>query len=483
MYGRLDGHGATEREMSARHGIVAYACYVPAYRLTGEELWRALGSGSPKGWRPVASFDEDSVTMGVEAARHLAGGADRPSAIHFATTTPAYADKTNATAIHAALDLGRDGLAVDHVGSARSATAALRAAEVDGGVAVLADLRTGRPGSADERSGADAGAAIRFGPAGESVAEVIASASTTAEFLDRWRTPGAIASEVWEERFGQEMYEPLIDRAVARALERAGVSTPDHVVVSSPHARVARAARRKHGGDATNGLPEVGYAGAADGVIALMSVLDVASPGQTILFVNAVDGCDALVLRARAEAGAGRRGLPLAAQIDRMREINYTTYLTWRGLIERELPRRPEPDRPASPPSARAEQWKFGFVGSVCSACSRVHLPPKRVCSNCGAIDRMEQRRLADVLGTIATYTVDRLAYSPFPPMIDAVVDFDNGGRYPLEVADADPNQIAIGTRVEMTFRRLYTTGGVHNYFWKARPADASAADGKRGGD
>jgi len=23
-----------------------------------------------------------------------------------------------------------------------------------------------------------------------------------------------------------------------------------------------------------------------------------------------------------------------------------------------------------------------------------------------------------------------------------------------------------------MTFRRLYTTGGVHNYFWKAKPLE-----------
>jgi hypothetical protein len=27
-----------------------------------------------------------------------------------------------------------------------------------------------------------------------------------------------------------------------------------------------------------------------------------------------------------------------------------------------------------------------------------------------------------------------------------------------------------MGTRVEMTFRRLFTADGIHNYFWKARP-------------
>jgi uncharacterized OB-fold protein len=53
--------------------------------------------------------------------------------------------------------------------------------------------------------------------------------------------------------------------------------------------------------------------------------------------------------------------------------------------------------------------------------------------------------------------------------MIDAVVDFDGGGRYTLEITDASPDEIDIGVEVEMTFRRLFTADGVHNYFWKAR--------------
>jgi 3-hydroxy-3-methylglutaryl CoA synthase/uncharacterized OB-fold protein len=457
--------------MAPSTGIITYASYLPAHRLSGEELRSALGAGSGKGTRPVASYDEDTTTMGLEAARHVvaAENAD-PPAIHFATTAPAYADKTNATAIHAALDLGHDGFAVDIAGSARSATAAIQAAEASGGVAVLSDMRTGRPGSADERGGADAAAAIRFGPVEDSVAEIIGTASTSAEFLDRWRSPGAIASDIWEERFGQEAYTPLIERAVERALAAAEIDSADHVIVSSPHARVAAAATRslRNGGVEP---PTAGYAGAADAGLYLTSVLDQAGSGESILLVNAADGCDAMVLRTRADAGAGRRGHPLGEQIDAGRDINYTTYLTWRGLIQRELPRRPEPDRPAGPPSARSEAWKFGFVGSACTVCGRVHVPPKRVCANCGATDQMERRRLADAPGTVATYTVDRLAYSPSPPMIDAVVDFDGGGRYTLEVTDAEPDQIEIGSRVEMAFRRLYTTGGVHNYFWKAKPA------------
>jgi len=167
----------------------------------------------------------------------------------------------------------------------------------------------------------------------------------------------------------------------------------------------------------------------------------------------------------------GRAGEPVAGQLEGGRDIRYATFLTWRGLLEREPPRRPEPDRPAGPPSARSEAWKFAFVGSRCEACGFVHVPPLRVCKGCGAVDRMERAPLAGQEGTVATYTVDRLAFSPAPPVIDVVVDFDGGGRATVEMTDASPDEVDIGTRVAMTFRRLYTTEGIHNYFWKARPS------------
>jgi uncharacterized OB-fold protein len=49
-------------------------------------------------------------------------------------------------------------------------------------------------------------------------------------------------------------------------------------------------------------------------------------------------------------------------------------------------------------------------------------------------------------------------------------VDFEGGGRFQCEMTDVDPKAVKIGDRVELTFRRLYTANGIHNYFWKARP-------------
>jgi hydroxymethylglutaryl-CoA synthase len=64
------------------------------------------------------------------------------------------------------------------------------------------------------------------------------------------------------------------------------------------------------------------------------------------------------------------------------------------------------------------------------------------------------------------------LAYSPSPPIVFAVLDFDGGGRFPVELTDVDPTPWTSGTGWTMTFRKLFTADGIHDYFWKpAKPA------------
>jgi uncharacterized OB-fold protein len=82
---------------------------------------------------------------------------------------------------------------------------------------------------------------------------------------------------------------------------------------------------------------------------------------------------------------------------------------------------------------------------------------------------------VAALNGTVATFTVDHLAYSPSPPVVQAVIDVDGGGRCTLEIADAEPDRLHVGARVGFTFRRLFTAGDVHDYFWKARLVDVGA--------
>jgi len=445
--------------------LIGYGAYLPRYRVAGGDI------GLRRGDRVVASFDEDSTTMAVAAAATAINGRRAPKHIYFATSSPAYADKTNATAVHAALGLPTASFAVDLCGTGRSAVGAWRMASHTGGLAVAADVRVGRPGSADEKLGGDGAAALLFGD-GDSLADVVGATSLTEEFLDRWRSPTAETGQQWEERFGAQRYGELIAAAVARTLEAANMGDADHVVLACPNTAIVKRAATLVKGERSTVTSPIGHSGAADALIALCGILDTAGAGETILVVSAVDGCDTLLLRTTDALAAARQPRPVSVQRATDLEVAHLTYLSWRGLVELEPPRRPEPDRPAAPPSSRAAGWKFGFTGSRCEVCGFTHLPPMRVCRQCGASDRMAAVPVAGLGGTIATYTVDRLAYSPSPPVVQAVVDVDGGGRCTLEIADAEPDRLTVGARVEFTFRRLFTAGGVHDYFWKARLAD-----------
>lgn len=445
--------------------LIGYGAYLPRHRLAGADI------GMRRGDRVVASFDEDSTTMAVAAAAAAIHGHGAPEHMYFATSSPAYADKTNATAIHAALALPASGFAADLGGTGRSTIAAWRLAATSGGIAVSADVRVGRPGSADEKLGGDGAAALLFGDA-PGIADLLATTSITHEFLDRWRVPTASTGQQWEERFGADQYGSLITAAVTRTLEQAGLHEADYVVLACPNSAVIKRATALVKGAVSTVTSPVGFSGATDAALALCEVLDRAEPGHTILIISAVDGCDTVLLRATGQLAAARQRRPVQDQRERGTAAARLTYLSWRGLIELEPPRRPEPDRPAAPPAARAADWKFGFTGSRCQECGFVHLPPMRVCRRCGATDHMAPAAVSRLGGVIVTYTVDRLAYSPSPPVVQAVIDIDGGGRCTLEIADAEPNRLTVGARVEFTFRRLFTAGGVGDYFWKARLVD-----------
>ncbi len=473
-------------------GIGSWGVYLPFWRLERKAIGLALEAPAGRGTRTVASYDEDTTTLGVEAARRALAAAAPPGPVTelmFSTPEPAYQDKSNAGVVHAALGLSAAAGAYDMVGSARSAVGAVVAAERAGrdhpALAVVSEIRTGLAGGPDERESGDGAFALTFVGEG-AVAELVGRASASEEFLDRWRVPGEDSSHQWEERFGEQAYVPLAQSAFAEALKQAGI-TPDavdHLVVSGLHGRAVRSVRSSLGVPAGALVPDhvdtMGNLGAAHFGVGLAEVLEQAAPGQVVVTLQLADGADALVWRttdALAAARAARQEAGLATVSDQLAsgrtDLAYASFLVWRGQLRREPPRRPEPERPGAPNMLRSEGWKYGFHAGRCLRCGFRHLPPTRVCLRCKAVDQMAPERLADVKGTVATFAIDHLAFSLAPPTVGVVVDFDGGGRYRCELTDADADAVRIGDRVEMTFRRLYSADGVHNYFWKARPVAA----------
>ncbi len=471
-------------------GIISSAGYVPYRRLQRASIAQFFGSGGGKGARAVASYDEDTTTMGVEAARRALGALDDTGvddrtteldALWFSTTSPAYLDKTNAAAIHAALRQPARVGAYDFGGALRSGAGALRSA-LDGHgttLVVLADQRGGLPTSSDESAGGDGAAALVVGPDGPGtpvVAELLGAASFSDEFVDRWRSPGDQRSKVWEERFGETRYVPLGAQAWQSALTSAGLEAAavDRVAVTGMHARAVRSVGRALGvrPDAlTDGWADaVGQTGAAHVGLVLASMIEQSEPGQVVAVVSLADGADVLVFRVTAARAAWSPADPVAGQVARGSDLSYAKFLTWRGAVTPEPPRRPEPARVSSSAAWRNESWKYAFVGSQDRTSLAVHLPPSRVSMRGGAVDDMEPVVRADTLATVATFTIDHLSFSLSPPIVFAVLDFDGGGRFPLELTDVEPDAVAIGDRVAMTFRRLSTADGIPDYFWKAKP-------------
>src|SRR5947207_1875161 len=302
-------------------GIAAYGAYVPYWRLDRKAIATALGAPSGSGTRSVASYDEDTTSLGVEAAR-----------------------------------------------------AAVRAApHLPPGV----------------------------------LSEPVAFGSATAEFLERWRLPGEPASRQWEERFGEHVYVPLGESAVTEALKQAGVTAPSVTqwVIAGPHARAAKRLAASLGatkGSIVDDLATViGNTGTAHAGLLLAHVLDTATPDALIAVVSLADGCDVTVWRATSAIAARRPATTVATQLRGGGAVGHATFLTWRGFLKREPPRRPDPQPPQAPPAARAEAWTVAFTGSRCQACGARHLPPQRVCVKCHAMDRMAPERLADFPATI----------------------------------------------------------------------------------
>src|SRR3546814_2585057 len=143
-----------------------------------------------------------------------------------------------------------------------------------------------------------------------------------------------------------------------------------------------------------------------------------------------------MVFRATEHLARWQPGRPVADQAAGGAPVDYGRYLRWRGVLPAEPPRRPQPARPSASAAARSTRWKYGLVASADSA-GEIHLPPQP--------DDATSVPMADAKGTVSSFTVDRLAYSPSPPIVFAVVDFDGGGRLHVELPDVDEDEVLVG--------------------------------------
>ncbi|MCA1834028.1 MAG: OB-fold domain-containing protein [Actinobacteria bacterium] len=451
-------------------GISAWGAYIPALRLERSLLGKAWGTPALPGARTVRAGDEDSLTMGVEAALTCLGDRARDDidAVFFATTTPPYAEKHAAATIAAVLGL-RDAMTSDVTGSLRAGAAALRGAldAVDAGTArtalvVAADNRPAEPATAMEQLFGDGAAAVLVTK--EAAVEIVSRASNAEDFTGPWRRPGDSYVKTFDPKLETEYgYIRPVGAAAKKAL---GERTAGAIVGYAPDPRTLAQLSKKLGIEARDALfKTAGNLGAAHALVALAAALDDASVGDRLLLVAQGEGADAFVLEVRASVTSA---LPVRDQLAAGAPVpTYESYLRSRRLL---------PSDAAEPKSSTITYWRdraqaLPLIGVRCGNCGTVQFPANRACYECSVFDQMAPVSLQRT-GTIFTFTLDHLLGGEYleTPLPRVVVDLDGGGRIFLEMTEVDPSSVAIGDRIEMTFRLLHDGAGFHNYYWKARP-------------
>ena len=479
-------------------GISAWGAYVPRLRLSRKaavsaNAWIAPNlRGKARGERAMCNWDEDALTMAVEAARDALGpGEDRShiGALFFASSTQPFVDRLNAGIVAGALTLEPEVAAADVTGSQRAGLTALHQAlsAVKAGAARTAlvaagEHRRARAASSQELDWGD-GAASFVISAADSVAEYIGHGALTADFVDHVRSADAEFDYHWEERWiRDEGIIKLVPPAVKQALAAAGIGGEGvthfcfPTVFSGLAAQVAKACAIPAEAVRDNLAAEMGEAGAAHALVMLAHALESAKEGDVIVAAAFGSGAEALVFRCTRQVETRRPARGVTGSLaDRKEEGNYMKFLFFNDLVEWERGMRAEKDnKTALTTLYRNRDMILGLVGGRCRETGVVQFPRTRisVAPNNPAVDTQEPYKFADRRATVLTWSADYLTYSMAPPNHYGTMVFEGGGRIFMDITDVEPGDVDTGMAVKMAFRLkdIDEARGFRRYFWKAIP-------------
>lgn len=478
--------------------ISAIGTYLPKLRLTRASMAAAMNWLTPgtstKGSRTLAFWDEDSISMGVAAARaaltRIVHGAPSINALCFATTTPVFAEPQNAAILHAALQLPPACVTQDSGGSGRGALVALQLAleRASPALIVAADCPVCPAGSmAESRFGDGAVAAVVC--SGPGLLTYLGGASLSAPFIDRHRAAGRDFAVEWEERWvREEGFLAFVPQAIAAALKQANLTAADISYFVLPCAipgcvkSVAECAGLGQARLAPSLDSECGNIGSGHALLALALAMETMNPGEKVLVAQFGQGATALILEATDQID-GYSGTVSQLLASGLEETNYLKLPIFRGLLPWDggLRGRTVVNEALST-AYRNSEALLGFVGGRCRATGAIQFPPSRLTSSGGElrVDSQEPWPLAALGGTVATSTADRLAFSRHPPNCYGLIDINGGGRLMMDFTDPDAERLGPGDAVDFVFRVKDHDDrtGYRRYFWKA-----VAAQGKAGGE
>jgi 3-hydroxy-3-methylglutaryl CoA synthase len=450
--------------------ITSCSVYIPVWRLGRDEIARATGFQSLGGERSVACWDEDSITMAVEAAR---GIEENPDALLFASTSSPFKVKQAASLIATALDLNPGIFTSDITDTMRASTNALLMASnmIDSGkfervLVVASDCIPSKPSSLYEQLFGDGAVALMVEAEGD--AEIEGYTTYSKPQPGSWMKAYDDSMKDFDMRVDARYgYAASLQSAIMPLIAKLGLSPADisRVAVSAPDPKSYVGLIKSAGLKPEEFFfDRVGITGTAHPFLLLASQLE--REGR-ILLGSYGEGSDAFCIDIKTPIRTN-----LSRMIESKKEIDYGEYLYFRE----KMGEKTYPDRPSPVKYWRDEKSILRFYGMRCKNCKTVSYPISRCCIECGSKDSYEEVKISEK-GIIYTYTVDYLI-SPgnynadgIHPNVVAVVDFENGGRAFMELTDVyrGKENVEVGMEVERTFRLLNEKNDFRYYYWKVR--------------
>ncbi len=478
-------------------GIISYGGYIPRLRLNRGAMYAANAWIAPglitaaAGERAMANWDEDSVTMAVEASRDCIRGLDKQKidSVYLGSLSYPFQDRQNAAIVATALNLKTGVESADFGFSQRAGVSALvaglnavKSGEARTALVAVSDKRETKASWFHELWFGDGAAALLLGN-DNVIAEYKGSYTASYDFADHFKGIDQKYDYFWEERWiRDEGISKIVPEAVMGVLKKTGIQPADiaHFVMPTVFGTKEAAGQAKKlgiAGKVHDNLHAVcGETGTAHALVMLVNALQEAKPGEKILVASFGQGCTALIFQVtdnitKLPARKGIKGY-LA---DRKEEKNYMKYLSFHNLVNQEKGMRAEADwKTALSFLYRHRKLLTGFVGGKCKKCGTAQIPKMAICVNpeCGAVNTQEDLEFSEEKGKIITWSSDLLTYSPDPPAHYGMIEFGNGGRMMMDFTDHDIGKVDVGMPVELVFRirNVDPARGFTRYFWKAKP-------------
>lgn len=340
-------------------GIVSYGCYIPRNRIKTADIATTWGKDPNSCCLPlrvleksVASLDEDSVTMAIEAGKNaLLSGEINPEeigALFFGSESHPYAVNPSATIVGEFLGLGNNYYTADLEFACKAGTTSiinilglLSTGKVSYGLAIGADKAQSKPGDALEFTACSAAAAFLLGKR-NLIAEFLEYVSFSSDTPDFWRRD-LVRYPSHAGRFtGEPAYFTHVISATKRLLAKTKLKPADfdYCVFHMPNGKFPREVAKKLGFineqlEPSLIVDKIGNSYSASSLLGLISVLEIARPNQKILLTSYGSGAgsDSFLIKTTPLITKNQkpRNKNLKNYLESKRLISYSEYLRMMG--------------------------------------------------------------------------------------------------------------------------------------------------------